>query len=247
MIHTWTFKRITQSLSEFQSEVPQLMHDEGMIARHFSNRLGTDTNGMCQTMPASNRKSEEAHVLKNDTRFVLLASAPACSSSLAHSVWPLSQAIRRGVTSYCTHNRQIMVTMIKWSTHERWSESPSKIFRCAVYDVVPSWTARARWHQKGLSAHNPQLLPYDMLFRYLHETQCQSNSPFHAYGEKGYVDANMITKQCATLGIETHQASNPCCHLLQQPWTTSFNKLCAPPWLLCACMHILRPWQPFWQ
>jgi hypothetical protein len=54
-----------------------------------------------------------------------------------------------------------------------------------VYDVVPSWTARARWHQKGLSAHNPQLLPYDMLFRYLHETQCQSNSPFHAYGEKG--------------------------------------------------------------
>ena len=39
--------------------------------------------------------------------------------------------------------------------------------------------------RRAFAPHNPQLSPYDMLFRYLHKTQCQSKSPFHAYGEKG--------------------------------------------------------------
>ena len=73
----------------------------------------------------------------------MLASAPACSSSLTHSMKPSLWAVVRGVFPNCTRNAQIMVTMIKWSTHECLSTNhPCQV---PVWDLKRATTTHARW------------------------------------------------------------------------------------------------------
>jgi hypothetical protein len=99
---------------------PSICRPKLMIAIHVSHRPGTEIDSQQQTMQTTDRKSEEAPVCK--LWFTSSATcAPACSSSLTHSLRPPPQAKVRGVSPNCTHNAQIMVIMIKWSTHERLS------------------------------------------------------------------------------------------------------------------------------
>jgi hypothetical protein len=116
IIHTWAYKWVTHTcpIPVRISKRATTTHARWrMIARRLSHWPGTDIDGQWQTLQTTDIKSEEAAVCKLwFTSVSLSASAPACSSSSAHLVWPLPQALWRGVLSSCTHNAQIMVTMM---------------------------------------------------------------------------------------------------------------------------------------
>jgi len=66
---------------------PSICRPNIMIAIHVSHRPGTEIDSQRQTMQATDRKSEEAAVCK--LCFTSSATcAPACSSSLTHSMKP---------------------------------------------------------------------------------------------------------------------------------------------------------------